>query len=445
MTQNAYSVTQLLGVLKSTLETNPVFRGFWLKGEISNFTAHRSGHWYFTLKDDSASIGCVMFANATNTVSFKPKDGDQVLIKASVTVYPPQGRLQLAVSSMSLDGIGDLFLRFEALKRKLHAEGLFDPQRKKQLPMYPQRIGIITGADTAALKDIQKTLGLRWPGLDLKVYPTLVQGEGAPRQIIEALRHADKEHHDVLILARGGGSIEDLWAFNDELVARQLAELVTPLVTGIGHEIDTTIADFVADYRAATPTAAAQSVVRDFREVLAEMRQIRTALLRLITQRLQESNLKLMPLTDHPLWTNPELLTQESAFNLTMLTQRLLNFGTIVKPKVMFLNQLQQRLHLNALQRIHGETSGVDRHSQRLMSGITQRLIYDKSDFASRINLLNAYSPLNVLERGYAVASQDQITIRSINQVSLLDQISVRLIDGVMTATVIGKEPYGKK
>jgi exodeoxyribonuclease VII large subunit len=249
----------------------------------------------------------------------------------------------------------------------------------------------------------------------------------------------------VLILARGGGSIEDLWAFNDELVARQLAELVTPLVTGIGHEIDTTIADFVADYRAATPTAAAQSVVRDFREVLAEMRQIRTALLRLITQRLQKSNLKLMPLTDHPLWTNPELLTQESAFNLTMLTQRLLNFGTIVKPKVMFLNQLQQRLHLNALQRIHGETSGVDRHSQRLMSGITQRLTRDKSDFASRINLLNAYSPLNVLERGYAVASQDQITIRSINQVSLLDQISVRLIDGVMTATVIGKEPYGKK
>lgn len=444
MTQSAYSVSQLLGLLKSTLETNPAFRGFWLKGELSNFTAHRSGHWYFTLKDEAASIGCVMFANAANAVSFRPKDGDQVLIKASVTVYPPQGRVQLSVSSMSLDGIGDLYLRFEALKRKLYAEGLFDPQRKKTLPTYPQRIGIITGANTAALKDIQKTLALRWPGLDLHIYPTLVQGEGAPLQIISALRQADIDQHDVLILARGGGSLEDLWAFNDEQVARTIANLTTPIVTGIGHEVDTTIADYVADLRAATPTAAAQSVVRDFREVHAELNQIRATLGRMINQRLQQNHLRLTPLINHPVWSNPEMLTQDAAFNLTMLTQRLLNFGSSVKPRVTQLQQLQQRLQLSALQRIHTDTTSVSRLQQQLSALITQRMMAEKSRFGSHLSLLNAYSPLNVLERGYAIATSDHHALRSVHDVQVQDSIAVRLVDGELTATVTGKETYGK-
>lgn len=444
MTQSAYSVSQLLGLLKSTLETNPAFRGFWLKGELSNFTAHRSGHWYFTLKDEAASIGCVMFANAANSVSFRPKDGDQVLIKASVTVYPPQGRVQLSVSSMSLDGIGDLYLRFEALKRKLYAEGLFDPQRKKTLPVYPQRIGVITGANTAALKDIQKTLALRWPGLDLQIYPTLVQGEGAPLQIINALRQADIDQHDVLILARGGGSLEDLWAFNDEQVARTIANLTTPIVTGIGHEVDTTIADYVADLRAATPTAAAQSVVRDFREVHAEMNQIRATLGRMINQRLQQNQLRLTPLINHPVWANPEMLTQDAAFNLTMLTQRLLNFGSSVKPRVTQLQQLQQRLQLSAVQRIHTDTTSVSRLQQQLSALITQRMMAEKSRFGTHLSLLNAYSPLNVLERGYAIATSEHHALRSVHDVHVQDTIAVRLTDGELTATVTGKETYGK-
>lgn len=444
MTQSAYSVSQLLGLLKSTLETNPAFRGFWLKGELSNFTAHRSGHWYFTLKDEAASIGCVMFANAANSVSFRPKDGDQVLIKASVTVYPPQGRVQLSVSSMSLDGIGDLYLRFEALKRKLYAEGLFDPQRKKTLPVYPQRIGVITGANTAALKDIQKTLALRWPGLDLQIYPTLVQGEGAPLQISNALRQADIDQHDVLILARGGGSLEDLWAFNDEQVARTIANLTTPIVTGIGHEVDTTIADYVADLRAATPTAAAQSVVRDFREVHAEMNQIRATLGRMINQRLQQNQLRLTPLINHPVWANPEMLTQDAAFNLTMLTQRLLNFGSSVKPRVTQLQQLQQRLQLSAVQRIHTDTTSVSRLQQQLSALITQRMMAEKSRFGTYLSLLNAYSPLNVLERGYAIATSEHHALRSVHDVHVQDTIAVRLTDGELTATVTGKETYGK-
>lgn len=445
MTQGAYSVTQLLTVLKTTLETNPVFRGFWLKGEISNTTFHRSGHWYFTLKDENASISCVMFANAANTVLFKPKDGDQVLIKASVTVYPPQGKVQLSVTSMSLDGVGDLYLRFEALKKRLNAEGLFDPQRKKALPRYPQRIGIITGANTAALKDIQKTLGLRWPGLTLVLYPVLVQGEGAPAQILNALVEADVAQMDVIILARGGGSMEDLWAFNDESIARQLAKMRTPVVTGIGHEIDTTIADYVADYRAATPTAAAQSVVRDFRDVDLELTQVRFTLQRLMKQRLQQQRLTLNPLVLHPLWANPELLTQDAAMNLTMLTQRLLNFSASVTPKASALQTLRQRLQLQALQRIHDDTTALERLHQRITTGVLQRINAEKAVFAARLGLLNAYSPLNVLERGYAIAIKDHLALRSIHETESGDSLTIRLADGAINATVTGKEPYGKE
>jgi exodeoxyribonuclease VII large subunit len=445
MTQSAYSVTQLLTVLKSTLETNPAFRGFWLKGEISNTTFHRSGHWYFTLKDENASISCVMFANAANTVLFKPKDGDQVLIKASVTVYPPQGKVQLSVSSMSLDGVGDLYLRFEALKKKLNAEGLFDPQRKKSLPRYPQRIGIITGANTAALKDIQKTLGLRWPGLTLTLYPVLVQGDGAPAQILHALIEADAAQLDVVILARGGGSMEDLWAFNDESIARQMARMITPIVTGIGHEIDTTIADYVADWRAATPTAAAQSVVRDFREVQSELTQLQLTIQRLMYQRLQQQRLTLNPLRLHPLWANPELLTQDAAMNLTMLTQRLLNFTASVTPKANALQTLRQRLQLQALQRIHDDTTALERLQQRITAGILQRLNSEKSGFAARLGLLNAFSPLNVLERGYAIALKDQRALRSIQDTEAGDALTIRLTDGTINTIVTGKEPYGKK
>ena len=445
MTQAAYSVTQLLTVLKTTLETNPAFRGFWLKGEISNTTFHRSGHWYFTLKDENASISCVMFANAANSVLFKPKDGDQVLIKASVTVYPPPGKVQLSVSSMSLDGIGDLYLRFEALKKKLNAEGLFDPQRKKPLPRYPQRIGIITGANTAALKDIQKTLGLRWPGLTLSLFPVLVQGEGAPSQILLALKEADAADLDVVILARGGGSMEDLWAFNDESIARQLARMNTPVVTGIGHEIDTTIADYVADHRAATPTAAAQSVVRDFRDVQSELTQLQLTILRLMHQRLQQQRLTLSPWITHPLWSNPELLTQDAAMNLTMLTQRLLNFSASVAPKTNAHQSLRQRLQVQALQRIHDDTTALERLHQRIATGVQQHLNAEKAVFAARLGLLNAFSPLNVLERGYAIALKNQRALRSVQDAESGDALTIRLTDGAISATVTGKEPYGKK
>lgn len=445
MTQNAYSVSQLLVALKNTLEANPAFRSFWLKGEVSNYTAHRSGHWYFTLKDEGARINCVMFATAAASVRFPVKEGDKVLVKASVTIYPPQGSLQINVTQMTPDGIGDLFLQFERLKKKLFEEGLFDQSHKKPLPRYPESIGIITGAKTAALQDVLKTLNLRWPGIKTTIYETLVQGEGAVPQIIAQLKAADQRHHDVLILARGGGSIEDLWAFNDETLARVIYGLTTPIVTGIGHEVDVTIADYVADLRAATPTAAAQAVIRDFREVHQEMIQMRGALHKLMAQRLNKAHLAYGPLRQYALWTNPQLLTQDETLALTLLTQRLFTYASTMKPHENRLKALNEALRFAAMQSIRVRENALTSLKHDLLADIKTSQNAKMADFAQKAGLLNAYSPLAVIQRGYAIATKDAKAIRSINDIQPNDQIRIRITDGEFESTVTKKESYGKE
>ena len=445
MSQTPYTVSELLQTIKINVESNPAFRGFWLKGEISNYTAHRSGHWYFTLKDEGARISCIMFANATLGVHFPVKEGDKVLVKASVTVYPPQGSLQINVSQMTLDGIGDLFLQFEKLKKKLFEEGVFDPLHKKVLPRYPESIGIITGAKTAALQDILKTLNLRWPGIKTSIYESLVQGEGAANQLITQLQNADQHHHDVLILARGGGSIEDLWAFNDERLARVIYSLKTPVVTGIGHEVDVTIADYVADLRAATPTAAAQSVIRDFREVKAELLQTRQLLNKLINQRLSRAHLDYSALKHYPVWTNPQLLTQDQIMHLTMMTQRLFNYASTMKPHENRLKTLNEALRFAAIQSIRQKENALTSLKHDLISSLKTAQNIKMSNFAQNAGLLNAYSPLAVIQRGYSIATKDGQVIRSIDEVQLDDDVKIRINDGEITSKVTKKETYGKE
>jgi exodeoxyribonuclease VII large subunit len=445
MSQTPYSVSELLQTIKINLETNPSFKSFWLKGEISNYTAHRSGHWYFTLKDEGARISCIMFANATLGVHFPVKEGDKVLVKASVTVYPPQGSLQINVSQMTLDGIGDLFLQFEKLKKKLFDEGLFDPMHKKALPRYPESIGIITGAKTAALQDILKTLSLRWPNIKTTVYESLVQGEGAVNQLIAQLQNADAQHHDVLILARGGGSIEDLWAFNDERLARIIYSLKTPLVSGIGHEVDVTIADYVADLRAATPTAAAQAVIRDYREVNAELVQTRQMLVKLIHQRINKAHLDYSSLKQYPIWNNPQMMTQDQTIHLTMMTQRLFNYASTMKPHENRLKTLNEALRFAAIQSIRIKESALTSLKHDLVSSLKTSQNVKMSNFAQSAGLLNAYSPLAVIQRGYSIASKDGKVLRSIHDVQLNDTLTLRITDGEITSTVTQKETYGKE
>ncbi len=280
-----FSVGGLTGYIKDLLEGDSYLQNVTVKGEISNFVAHRSGHWYFTLKDEESQIRAVMFRGSNARVPFKPEDGDKVVLRGEISVYSPQGGYQLNAVAMRKDGLGDLYVAFERLKRRLEEEGLFDSYHKKRLPLFPAKIGVITSANGAAVRDIKNIAQRRCGAVQLVLYPALVQGSGAEESLIEALNYFEREYPvDIVILGRGGGSMEDLWGFNGEKLARTIYAMETPVVSAVGHETDFTICDFVADLRAPTPSAAAELTVPDIRGILQDldMRYER------LTQRLSE-------------------------------------------------------------------------------------------------------------------------------------------------------------
>ena len=280
MSQNVYSVSALVHYIKQTLDNDIRIQSILIKGEISNFTNHRSGHWYFTLKDARSKISCVMFSSHARRCNILLKEGMKVIVTASVSMYEAGGSVQLYVTAVRSDGLGDLFLQLEEVKKKLAAQGLFDPQKKKPLPQYPMRIGVITAKTGAAVQDILTTISRRWPLAEVVVYPSLVQGIQASGAIVENLRKADQGGHDVILLARGGGPIEDLWCFNEEAVARAVFAMHTVIVTGVGHETDTTLVDYVSDARAPTPTAAAELITPDLEEVRMNVSLMRRRLVK---------------------------------------------------------------------------------------------------------------------------------------------------------------------
>lgn len=267
-TENIFSVSAITGLIKSTLEES--FGQISVIGEISNFKAHVSGHWYFTLKDASAQISCTMWKGNNSYVFFTPQDGMKIIINGKLSVYPPRGTYQIDVRSMVPAGEGELQAAYEKLKRKLNEEGLFDPEIKKEIPKFPKKIGIVTARDGAALQDMINSAKRRYPLAELYLYPSKVQGDGAAQEIVKGIEFINKlDNIDVLILARGGGSLEDLWAFNEEIVARAIFNSTIPIITGIGHEIDFTISDFAADSRASTPTAAMELATPDREDILS--------------------------------------------------------------------------------------------------------------------------------------------------------------------------------
>ncbi len=269
--QEYQSVTELTSLIRETLELN--FDSLSVTGEISNFKKHISGHWYFTLKDQNAQISCAMWKGFNNYVFFTPEDGMKVIVNGRITVYPPRGTYQIDVRSMKPAGVGELQAAFEKLKQKLSAEGLFDEVHKKAIPRFPKKIGIITGADSAAYRDIINIASRRYPLVELIVAPTRVQGEGAAKLIANSIKEFNKiDDVDILIVARGGGSLEDLWAFNEEIVARAIFDSRIPIISGVGHEIDFTIADFVSDLRAPTPSAAIELATPNREDILEALR-----------------------------------------------------------------------------------------------------------------------------------------------------------------------------
>ena len=438
MSNNVWSVSYLLSTIKSTLDQNVLLKSFWIKGEISNFTAHSSGHWYFSLKDEQARVSCIMFQGYTKDVLFKPKNGDKVLVRGSITVYNLQGQLQCSVFSMQNDGLGDLFLQFELLKKKLYDEGLFDNQYKKQLPKYPESIGIITGDNTAALQDILKTLKLRWPVADLTIYPCLVQGEQAPSSIIKQLLNADLKH-DVLILARGGGSIEDLWAFNNEKLARVIFDLKTPIITGVGHETDTTIVDYVSDFRAPTPTAAAQIATPSIDEIKKNIDRIEYDLIRIIQNNYNLKLNQLKQIKQNKYISSPQVLIQQHQLELSMLSHKLASQNVILNNHKNKMNYLKNRLNQLALTHSKGYSSQLEQVKIKLDHTIVTFKERKLNQFKNNISILNAYSPLNSLARGYSITKQNGHIIKLVDDINIEEELEVRLFDGSIIARPIKK------
>ena len=390
------SVSELNRMARDVLERS--FPLFWISGEISNMTRAASGHWYFSLKDSSAQVRCVMFRGRNSYLDWQPREGDKVEARAVVTLYEARGDFQLTVEFLQRAGLGALFEAYERLKQKLEAEGLFDPARKRPIPEHPRRIGIVTSPDAAALHDVLTTLRRRMPSIPVVIYPTPVQGKEAGAKIAAAIDAASARNEcDVLIICRGGGSIEDLWQFNEEVVARAIAACAIPTISGVGHETDFTIADFAADRRAPTPTAAAEMVAPDRATLLRQLQQVQQQMTR--------------------------------------------QMGYLLQRRMQQLDYLAKRL-LSPAQQIRNQSGHLDQLRLRLNTAMRSRLQRQQQALLRLEQNLHHLNPTGVLRRGYAlVLDAEGQVIRASSQLQPGQQVSLTLAEGSADAAITQVHP----
>lgn len=434
-----YSVTRLNQEARLLLEQG--FSRIWLEGELSNLARPSSGHLYFTLKDARAQIRGAMFRNRNQLLRFKPEEGMQVLVRARVSLYEPRGDYQLIAEHMEAAGDGVLQRAFDALKQKLSAEGLFDSARKQPLPALPARIGVITSPSGAAIRDVLTVLRRRFPAIPVLIYPVPVQGKDAGKQIAAMIRHAAaRKHCDVLILTRGGGSLEDLWAFNEEVVARAVFDCPIPIICAVGHEVDFTIADFVADQRAPTPSAAAELVSPEQSEWLARINTLSARAQRHINQHTAATRQRIRWLQQRLQQRHPGQYLRQQAQRLDQLEQRsrlvINNNISVLRAESNKLHALLQ--HLNPGQLIaRGE---LQRHAlaQRLQTAINSRLQAQRRQLALACRALDTISPLATLDRGYAIVTHPpgKQVLHKASAVQAGAQIEARLAEGRLLCTV---------
>ena len=434
--RDVYNVTRLNREVRAVLEGS--FPPLWVMGEISNLAQPASGHLYFSLKDDLSQVRCAMFQNRKRAMQFKPANGMSVLVRANISLYETRGDYQLIVEYMEPAGIGDLQRAFEELKQRLHREGLFDEQHKKNLPLMAMRIGVVTSPTGAAIRDILTVLGRRFPLARIIVYPTAVQGEGAAEQILAMVQTADQRKEcDVLVLARGGGSLEDLWAFNNEKLAHAIFNCTVPVVTGIGHEIDFTIADFVADRRAATPSAAAELVSPDRQQLLRQLERQQFFLTRQLNHMLQRWRERLLYLRRRipaPLYLLRQLTQHLDECNLR--ARRALK-ATLHQNKGR-LSQLSALLvSRNPARLVQLNVERCGQLDQTLLRLIRMRLKNTSEKIKYLSHNLNAVSPLHTLGRGYAIVLQsDGSLVRRAGQLITGEQVLARFGEGCAELTV---------
>ena len=437
MEQRYLTVSALNNYLKAKLDQDVHLQKIFLQGEISNLKLHSSGHYYFTLKDEKSRINAVMFSSYVQKLKIHLENGMKVLIVGSISVYVAAGNFQLYVYHVEPDGIGNLYIQFEQLKKKLYNEGLFDDVHKKTIPMYPKEIGIITAYPSAALEDILRTVHNRFPLVKIKLFPTLVQGETAYLNIIHCLKQADSMKLDVLILARGGGSLEDLWNFNNEELVRTVYMCQTPVISGVGHEVDTTLVDYVADLRAATPTAAATAAVPDLNELLMQNDAAMDYLQTLMLHQLENAKTKLSHLSQHPCLKEPQRMItkqqEKAAMHAMFLKQQM---TLILKQYRYLLSQQDQKILPMTQQFIQKQYYTIEQQTQQMQYALVQKTNTKKQQFGQLLEQLQLLSPLNILKRGYAIVETNGHVIDSIQQVKANDEIAIRLSDGTIKATV---------
>ncbi|WP_305459126.1 exodeoxyribonuclease VII large subunit [Photobacterium leiognathi] len=434
-----YTVSSLNAQVRLILENE--MGVVWLIGELSNFSMPVSGHWYFTLKDSRAQVKCAMFKGSNRHVTFKPGNGNQVLVKARLSLYEPRGDYQLIIESMQPEGDGRLQQQFEQLKMSLAAEGLFAQSLKKSLPEQPKRVGIITSKTGAALHDILHVLQRRDPSLPIVIYPTMVQGEGAAISIAQAIGRANaRQECDVLIVGRGGGSLEDLWAFNEEIVARTIAASQIPVVSAVGHEVDVTIADFVADVRAPTPSAAAELISRDMTHQTQLLDRKRQQLRHAITAYLSQSLRQTTQLQHRLERQHPQLRLNLQQQHLDEISQRL------TQAMARKLQKHQQHIeHNNYKLSLYSPASlvrnaqrNLERSEQRLYDALDRKQLNARHKLAVAAEKLETVSPLATLARGYSITRNEQgDVIRKASQVKTGDTLITTVTDGEIHSSVI--------
>lgn len=403
MTRNVYTVGQVNAYIKNMFTQDYMLNRIYVKGEVSNCKYHTSGHIYFSLKDESGTISCVMFAGHRGGLSFRMSEGQQVIVFGSVSVYERSGSYQIYAREIRLDGEGLLYEKFQALKRELEEMGMFAPEYKKPIPKYAKRIGVVTAPTGAAIRDIMNISYRRNPYVQLILYPAQVQGEGAKESIVRGIRMLEKQKVDVIIVGRGGGSIEDLWAFNEEMVARAIFECEIPVISAVGHETDTTIADYVSDLRAPTPSAAAELAVYDYRQLENQKLEYKLRMQRILVQRIEVGRLKMEKMETKLKYLHPENKLREYRQRLMDLEDKLRNDME---------NHLQMKKHR----------------------------------FQIYLEKMKGLSPLQKLNQGFSyVETEEKQSLKSISQVKSGDKVSVYVTDGVVKASVeeIKEEQHG--
>ena len=416
MNDKYITVSQLTRYIKYKIDNDVNLNEVFLKGEISNFKAHSRGHFYFTLKDEGSRINAVMFATSTKKIKFIPTDGMKVLVTGKISVFEANGGYQIYVSDMLEDGVGNLYIAFEQLKEKLEMEGLFDPKFKKPIPKIPKRVGVVTAPTGAAIKDIISTIKRRWPLTEILLFPSLVQGEMAAADIVKQIKLSENYDLDTLIVGRGGGSIEDLWPFNEEIVARAIYECKTPVISAVGHEIDFTIADFVADLRAPTPTGAAEMAVPQYNDVVNYLNQLDIRLNSVINNKIKNYKQRLNSIRERNLFKNPMIIYQSKEMIFDNLLDRL-------KYSTTSLFNIKEKQLLSI-------------KNSYILKNPYQILDKKANKYLQVISKLETLSPLLTLKRGYTITKVDGKVIDSALSLKKNDLFEVEFSDGVVKAEV---------